>query len=156
MGVHQPCIPPSPLAKPTLLQYYCTTIVQFTPPPPTPLLYAVNNTILVMAISCRRQLLSGVWRARMRSGVTTRLIWATRATTPSIRPATASSAALNNGTALTSSLLASARVMMIVAVCARARWRCVANAAKQLVLMVLLQVAVCTAGNTASASTASG
>jgi len=31
VGVHHPLYPPSPLANPTLLQYYCTTIAQYTP-----------------------------------------------------------------------------------------------------------------------------
>ena len=49
-------LPPTP-AMPTLLQYYCTTIVQYTPPPPpTALLYAILHTILGLAISCKGQL----------------------------------------------------------------------------------------------------
>jgi len=44
---------PPPLAKPTLLQYHCTTIAQYTRPSPTPLLYATHHTISVMAISCK-------------------------------------------------------------------------------------------------------
>jgi len=35
VGVNPPFITPPP-AKPTLLQYYCTTIEQHTPPPATP------------------------------------------------------------------------------------------------------------------------
>ena len=46
---------PPPLAKPTLLQYHCTTIAQYTPSSPTPLLYAIHHTILVMGISCKDQ-----------------------------------------------------------------------------------------------------
>jgi len=47
--------PPWP-ANPTLLQYYCTTIAQYTPPPaPTPPSYAIQHTILVLAISCKGQ-----------------------------------------------------------------------------------------------------
>jgi len=54
VGVHHPCIPPLHLQSPPLLQYYCTTIGQHALLPPT-LLYAVNHTILVMAISCQGQ-----------------------------------------------------------------------------------------------------
>jgi len=46
-----------PLAKPTPLQYYCTPIAQYTPPPSAPLLYAKHHTILVMAISCKGEIL---------------------------------------------------------------------------------------------------
>jgi len=42
------------LQLPKRLQYYCTTIAQFTPPPDPPL-YAVHYTILVMAISYKGQ-----------------------------------------------------------------------------------------------------
>jgi len=44
---------PPPHAKPTLLQYYCTTTAQHTPPTDPPALYAKHQTILVMAISCK-------------------------------------------------------------------------------------------------------
>ena len=40
---------------PTLSQCYCTSIAQYTTPPPTPHLYAIHNTILVVAISCKGQ-----------------------------------------------------------------------------------------------------
>jgi len=43
-----------PPALPALLQYYCTTMAQYTPPP-TPLVYAIHHTRLVMAISCKGQ-----------------------------------------------------------------------------------------------------
>ena len=46
---------PSPPAKHTLLQYFCMTIAQYTPPPPTPPLNATHRTILAMAISCKGQ-----------------------------------------------------------------------------------------------------
>jgi len=46
---------PLPPVLPALLQYYCTPIAQYTPPPPTPLLYAIHHTILAMAISCKGQ-----------------------------------------------------------------------------------------------------
>jgi len=32
VGVNHSFVAPPPLAKPTLLQYYCTTIAQYTPP----------------------------------------------------------------------------------------------------------------------------
>jgi len=44
-----------PPALPTLLQYYCTAIGQYTTPHPTPLVYAIHHTILAMAISCKCQ-----------------------------------------------------------------------------------------------------
>jgi len=47
------CPPPSP-ALPTLLHHFCTTIAQH-PPSPTPMLYAIYHTILVMAISRKGQ-----------------------------------------------------------------------------------------------------
>jgi len=46
---------PPPPALPTLLQYYYTTIAQYATPPPTPPLYAIHNTILAVAISCKGQ-----------------------------------------------------------------------------------------------------
>jgi len=55
-----------PPACPLLLQYYCTSIAQYTTPPPTPLWYAIHHTILVIAISCKGQ---GGCRGRRRSGV---------------------------------------------------------------------------------------
>ena len=48
---------PPPAAKPTLLQHYCTTIAQHTRRPPTPPFHAIHHTILVMAISCKGQVL---------------------------------------------------------------------------------------------------
>jgi len=59
---------PPPLAKPTLLQYHCTTIAQYTPPSPTPLLYAIHHTILVMGISCKGQSTRSGRRVCMVSG----------------------------------------------------------------------------------------
>ena len=38
VGVYHPCIAPPPPAKPTLLQYYCTLITQYTPPTDPPFL----------------------------------------------------------------------------------------------------------------------
>jgi len=46
---------PLPPAKPTLLQYYCTTIAQYTTPPVTSRVYAIYHAILGMAISCKGQ-----------------------------------------------------------------------------------------------------
>ena len=43
---------PLPPAKPTLLQYYCTTIAQYTTPPVTSRVYAIYHAILGMATSC--------------------------------------------------------------------------------------------------------
>jgi len=46
---------PRPPALAALMQYDCTTIGQYTSPPPTSPLHAMHNTILVMAISCKGQ-----------------------------------------------------------------------------------------------------
>ena len=46
-------------AKPNLLQYDCTTVAQYTPPPPTPPLYAIHHTSSVMTISCKGQVDAG-------------------------------------------------------------------------------------------------
>ena len=46
---------PSPSALPTLVQDYCTTIGQYTTPPPTSRLYAIHHTIMVIKISCKGQ-----------------------------------------------------------------------------------------------------
>jgi len=46
---------PPPPAKPTLLQYYCTTNAQYTLPHRPPPFNAMRHTILVMAISCKGQ-----------------------------------------------------------------------------------------------------
>jgi len=56
-AVHDPTIlsPPPPPALPTLVQYYCTIIGQYTTPPPTSRLYAIHHTILVITISCKGQ-----------------------------------------------------------------------------------------------------
>jgi len=43
------------LALPALLLYYFTSIAQYTTRPPTPLVYAIHPTILVMPISCKCQ-----------------------------------------------------------------------------------------------------
>jgi len=50
---------PTPPAKPTLLQYECTIIAQYTPPhrPTPPLCHTC--TILMMAISCKGQVETG-------------------------------------------------------------------------------------------------
>jgi len=48
--------PPRPPVLATLLQYYCTTIEQYTSPPPISLLYAMHHTILVITILCKGQL----------------------------------------------------------------------------------------------------
>ena len=44
---------PSPSALPTLLQYHCTTIAQYTISPLTPLLYTIHHPHLVLGISCK-------------------------------------------------------------------------------------------------------
>ena len=41
---------PKPSFLPALLQYYCTSIAQYTTPPPPPLVYAIQDTILVKTI----------------------------------------------------------------------------------------------------------
>ena len=46
--------PPQP-AKPTLPQHFCTPIARYTTPRPTPPLYAIHHTLLVMAIWCKGQ-----------------------------------------------------------------------------------------------------
>jgi len=46
---------PRPPALPTLVQYYCTTIGQYTTPLPTSRLYTIHHTRLVMTISCEGQ-----------------------------------------------------------------------------------------------------
>ena len=46
---------PRPPALATLLQYKCTTVGQYTSPPPTSLLYAAYHAILVITISCKDQ-----------------------------------------------------------------------------------------------------
>jgi len=53
--------PPSP-AKPTLLQYYCATIVQYTPSDRPPLLCYEHHTIWEMAISRKGQKPSRILR----------------------------------------------------------------------------------------------
>ena len=45
--------PPRPRALPTLVQYYCTIIGQYTTPLPTSRVYAIHHTILVISISCK-------------------------------------------------------------------------------------------------------
>jgi len=52
---------PPPSALLTLLQYYRTTIAQYTTPHPTPLLNAIHHTILAVAISCKGQGGGGGW-----------------------------------------------------------------------------------------------
>ena len=53
---HQPSFhSPRPLAFPTLVQYYCTTIGQYTTPLPTSHLYAIHHTISVLTRSCKGQ-----------------------------------------------------------------------------------------------------
>ena len=46
---------PRPPALPTLLQYDCMTVAQYTTLPATSLLYAIHHTILVMTLACKRQ-----------------------------------------------------------------------------------------------------
>jgi len=55
-----------PPALPTLLQYYCTAIGQYTTPPSTSLLYAIHHTILVITISCKGQATAPIAFARVR------------------------------------------------------------------------------------------
>ena len=55
VGVNHPFTAPSPPAKSIFLQFYCTTVAQYTPPPPTPPFYGIHHSILVMAISCKGQ-----------------------------------------------------------------------------------------------------
>ena len=47
--------PPRPPALPTLVQYYCTIIGQYTTPLPTPRVCAIHHTILVITKSCKGQ-----------------------------------------------------------------------------------------------------
>jgi len=46
---------PRPPTLPTMVQYYCTTIGQYTSPLPTSRLYAIHHTLLVITISCKGQ-----------------------------------------------------------------------------------------------------
>ena len=50
---------PFPSALPTLVQYYCTTIGQYTTPPPTSRMSAIHYTIMVITISCKGQRVGG-------------------------------------------------------------------------------------------------
>ena len=50
-SVHSPRLP----ALPTLVQYYCNIIGQYTPLLPTSRVYALHHTILVITISCKGQ-----------------------------------------------------------------------------------------------------
>ena len=50
------CSYPRPSALPSLVQYYCTIIRQYTTPLPTSRLYAEHHTILVITILCKGQL----------------------------------------------------------------------------------------------------
>jgi len=52
---HLSLCPPHPPALPTLLQYYCTTNGQYTPPRSTSRVYDIHHTILAMTISCKCQ-----------------------------------------------------------------------------------------------------
>jgi len=54
---------PHPPAKPTLLQYYCASIAQYTSPHRPPLWYVIHYTILVMAVSCKGQAVAQGLRA---------------------------------------------------------------------------------------------
>jgi len=47
--------PPCPPALPTLVQYYCATIGQYSTPLPTSRLYVIHHTLLVITISCKGQ-----------------------------------------------------------------------------------------------------
>ena len=49
---------PSVSALPTRKHDYCATIAPYTTPPPTPPVYAIHHSILVMAISCKGQRVS--------------------------------------------------------------------------------------------------
>ena len=53
-GVHEATIlsSPHPPALPTLMQYYCTIIGQYSTPLPIIRVYAKHHTILVITISC--------------------------------------------------------------------------------------------------------
>jgi len=56
--VHKAAIsfpPPRLPALPTLVQYYCTIIGQYTIPLPTSCLFAIHHTILAITISCKGQ-----------------------------------------------------------------------------------------------------
>jgi len=51
------CSCPPPLALPTLLQYYCTTLAQYTAPPAPSFVCRTPYTILAISLSCKCQLL---------------------------------------------------------------------------------------------------
>ena len=50
---------PAHLHCPTLVQYYCTIIGQYTTPPPNSRLYAIHHAILVIKITCKGQPAAG-------------------------------------------------------------------------------------------------
>jgi len=49
--------PPRPPTMPTLVQYYCTIIGQYTTPLPTSRLYSIHHARLVITISCKGQVI---------------------------------------------------------------------------------------------------
>jgi len=51
-------------------EYYCTTIGQYTTPPPTSCLYAIHHTILVITVSCKGQAATGTGRAQVGGALT--------------------------------------------------------------------------------------
>jgi len=65
---------PPPAAKPTLLQHYCTTIAQYTPPPTQHPFAAIPYSILVMAISCKGQNTDGSYTKSIRAHTQKQLI----------------------------------------------------------------------------------
>ena len=68
---------PRPPALPTLLQYYCTILGQYTTPLPTSRLYAIHHTIFVITISCKGQARSQIPEGKVREGLCShRRLWA--------------------------------------------------------------------------------
>jgi len=57
VGVNHPFIATPQPATPTLLQYFCTPVAQYTPRHRSSLCMTLHHTILMMAISCKGQLI---------------------------------------------------------------------------------------------------
>jgi len=58
-----PFYSPRPPALPTLVQYHCTAVGEYTTPPPNSRVYAIHHTRLVITISCKGQDVSSLCSA---------------------------------------------------------------------------------------------
>jgi len=64
LRTNQPSVhSPRPPALPTLVEYYCTIIRQYTTHLPTSRLHAIHHTVLVITISCKGQATGRSWAA---------------------------------------------------------------------------------------------